>query len=155
MTPRIVILCAVILLLPIFVAEVAKISTPANQFLRANLSTNAGRIMISYSTILFCFMSGALWGFACKSDKTAKTPYVLAILPALFMLIAYSIGSAYRLYFLVVALILLLPIDVYMTKRELAPIWWLRFKLSFSIILIMALLFYQFKTYIFATLALA
>jgi len=123
--------------------------------LRDNLGTHAGRLMVTYTTIIFCFMAGALWGFAARSTDGKFRPYVLSLLPAFYMLSAYSIGGGYRLLVLSIGFLLLLALDIYFKRLNLAPHWWLRFKLPFTAITVTCLIIFQFITFIHATLALS
>jgi hypothetical protein len=143
-----------ILLAPILIALIARFSDPVDQLMRGNLGTHAGRLMVTYSTILFCFMAGALWGFAARNTKNEITPYILTLIPAFFMLSAFSVSGGYRVYILTVGFSFLLVLDIYFKKRSLTPHWWLRFKTPLTAVVVFSLVTYQFGNLILATLAL-
>ena len=42
-------------------------------------------VLVSYGTIILCFMSGVLWGFATRANGTrASIGYALSVIPALW-----------------------------------------------------------------------
>jgi hypothetical protein len=153
MTPRIAKILMVILLAPLFVGLIARFDSSFDQVLRTYAGTYSGRIIITYSTILFCFMAGSLWGFSANSSENKATPYILSILPAFYMFSAYSLGGGYRIYILLAGFLLLLPLDYYFKQKQLSPQWWFRFKVVITLYVSFALIFFQFGNYILATLA--
>ena len=50
---------------------------------------NAGYILISYGTVILCFMSGVLWGFATKTNDIKA--FALSTMPALWAF--FTIGG--------------------------------------------------------------
>jgi hypothetical protein len=152
MTPRAAKIATAILLAPVLLALVAVFVAPVDQFLRDYLGTHAGRLMITYTTIIFCFLCGTLWGFAVRSSDDTLRPYILSLLPCFYMLSAYSISGSYRPYVLMVGFLLLPFLDAYFTHNGLAPRWWLKFKIPFTAFMVISLLSYKFGNFILATL---
>lgn len=152
--PRQAKLLSLILLTPLFVALLARYYSPADEFLRSFFGTSGRRLLINYTTILLCFMSGSLWGFASQNQSNDKIPYLLSIIPIFFMLSAYSFWGGFRIYFLFVGFVLLLIVDLFIAKKELTPNWWLRCKIPFTLAVLIILCLIQFSHFILATLAL-
>jgi len=148
-------LLGVLGLIPFVAALFAGFSDNFDQFLRATLNTYSGRLMVTYATIIFCFMSGTFWGFASRSDNHPILPYTLSILPAIYMLSSYSVSGSYRLMILALGFVLLIPIDIYFRKTGLAPIWWLRLRIPLSAIVVLCLVLLQSKHFIAATLGIS
>lgn len=142
-------------LIPVIMGVVAGFSGNANQFLETTFNTHGGRLLVTYTTIIFCFMAGCFWGFASKSTQHRYTPYILSILPALYMLSAYSVSGGYRVIILGIGFTLLLPIDFYFTKTGLAPTWWLRLRIPLTITVVFCLVMFQFRSFIGATLGIS
>jgi hypothetical protein len=138
-------------LLPLIVAVAGGFSTPLDQFLRDNLSTYSGRLLVTYATIYFCFMTGSLWGFAALSEKQKTLPYLLPFIPLFYMLSAYSVGGGIRLYILIAGFASLIPLDIFFKKSNLTPDWWLRMRMLLNSVAILCLMSFQFKRFIAAT----
>ena len=41
-------------------------------------------VLVAYGTVILCFMSGVLWGFAAKGAEQNWTGYALSVAPALW-----------------------------------------------------------------------
>ena len=87
-------------------------------------------LLAAYGTIILCFMSGALWGFAAR----AKGPLLaaglgLSVVPALFALFFVTGSGTQAMAMLLVGFAALLPLDALFQWQGLAPGWWLRLRL--------------------------
>lgn len=87
-------------------------------------------VALGYGFAIFCFMAGALWGFAAKSaSRAAGLGYVLAVAPLLALLGVVALGYATLLEALLAGFPALLPLDAFFTWRGMAPRWWLNLRL--------------------------
>ncbi|WP_435311801.1 DUF3429 domain-containing protein [Primorskyibacter sedentarius] len=95
------------------------------------------KILASYGLVIFCFMSGVLWGFAAAAPgKTSGAlPYILSVIPALaafFGAAPHIFGTSQpsdALRTLLVLFPALIILDWYFVRVSLAPPWWLRLRL--------------------------
>ncbi len=95
-------------------------------------------ILVQYGIVIQAFMSGALWGFATKSDRAL--PYILSVLPALWTFF-YATGPEPRaLLNLALGFIALLGLDAWFMAQSLAPPWWLRLRLLLTAVVVPCLL---------------
>ena len=121
-------------LLP-FVAGTANLMAPG---LLAGLDLPApldqGRpLLAAYGTIILCFMSGALWGFAARaSGAWLWAGLVLSVLPALYALFFVTGTGPRAMAMLLFGFAALLPLDALLQWRGLAPRWWLSLRLILS-----------------------
>jgi hypothetical protein len=95
-------------------------------------------LLLHYGIIILAFMSGALWGFAARSDQ--HLPYVLSVLPALWALFATTGPETAALLNLALGFTALLGLDGWFTMRTLAPPWWLRLRLLLTAVVVPCLL---------------
>lgn len=133
-----------------FIAGAAMTAAPDQVATLTGLPIFAARlagstVLIAYSTVILCFMSGALWGFATKSERT--TPYVLSVLPALFVFfnaiyafIGTATGTAQAtLLPFIIGFAAILILDRSFTRAGLAPAWWLKLRLIITAIVLICL----------------
>ncbi|MCC5984684.1 MAG: DUF3429 domain-containing protein [Rhodobacteraceae bacterium] len=86
-------------------------------------------VLISYGTVILCFMAGVLWGFAARGAEHRPLPYVLSVLPALWAFFLVGGGAAQALWALLTGFVVLLVMDVQFGVWGLTPRWWLRLRL--------------------------
>ena len=93
-----------------------------------------GRALLAgYGTIILCFMSGALWGFAARAKGAVLAAgLALSVLPALFALFFVSGTGRDAMAMLLFGFAALLPLDAFFQWRGLAPPWWVRLRLILS-----------------------
>ncbi len=87
---------------------------------------NAPYVLISYSTVIMCFMSGVLWGFAVKSDRVL--PYVVSTIPALWAFFTIGGGEGRATSAVLVGFILVYAFDLQFAVWRLVPEWWVKLR---------------------------
>lgn len=92
---------------------------------------------LTYGSLILAFMSGVLWGFAAKGDDWL--PYVLSVIPALWVFIAVNDASDISSIYLIAGFAGLLMLDATFAAQGLAPAWWMRLRLSLSVVVIACL----------------
>lgn len=93
--------------------------------------------LLWYSMFIFCFMSGALWGFAAKTDWAVG--YLLSVLPVVAFFLAITTGTLDPINALILGFLGLLPLDAYFTRKGCAPSWWLTLRLGLSAVVVACL----------------
>ncbi len=98
-------------------------------------------VLISYGTVILCFMSGVLWGFAARGAEHGWGGYALSVIPALWAFFFVGGGPVQALAALVSGFVFLLLIDHQFSRRGLTPQWWmaLRLILTTAVVLCLAL----------------
>lgn len=86
-------------------------------------------VLVAYGTVILCFMSGVLWGFAAKSEAKGWRGYALSVLPALWAFFMVGGGSDAALSALILGFLVLLVFDLQFGLWGLAPKWWMRLRL--------------------------
>lgn len=86
-------------------------------------------VLVSYGTVILCFMSGVLWGFAAKAEAGAWRGYALSVLPALWAFFMVGGGNDAALTSLILGFLALLVFDMQFSLWGLAPGWWMRLRL--------------------------
>ena len=140
--PRSALLLGLAGLLP-FAWGAATVLYPALAHLTAPLGDRfaGGPVLVAYGTVILCFLSGALWGFATKAETTlAIRSYGLSVLPALwaFFFVAGTISQSISA--LLVGFLVLITLDLQFTLWKLVPPWWMRLRILLTIGVIAALL---------------
>jgi hypothetical protein len=85
--------------------------------------------LVAYGTVILCFMSGVLWGFAARAEPQRAMPYALSVLPALWVFLAVGGGAESALSALLLGFVALLVFDLQFRLWGLAPDWWMRLRL--------------------------
>lgn len=98
------------------------------ELLGARLAGTA--LLAGYGSVILCFMAGVLWGFASRGERAA--PYVLSVLPALWVFFLAGGGGAAALSALLVGFLLLLTLDAQFGRWGLTPPWWMRLRLPLT-----------------------
>lgn len=110
--------------------------------------TDARAIFAGYGTVILCFMSGVLWGFAAKGPADEQAlGYVLSVIPALYAfffcqphVFALTPNNLATMRNLIVGFVGLLAFDWYFTTLGSAPQWWMRLRLLLTAIVVVCLL---------------
>ncbi|MEM7472353.1 MAG: DUF3429 domain-containing protein [Pseudomonadota bacterium] len=103
---------------------------------------NAPYVLISYGTVILCFMSGVLWGFAVKSDRAL--PYAVSVIPALWAFFTIGGGEGQATSAVIVGFILVFACDMQFANWGLTPPWWLKLRTLLTAIVLACLLIGQF-----------
>jgi hypothetical protein len=88
--------------------------------------------LIAYGTVILCFMSGVLWGFAAKGAEHQWRGYGLSVLPALWVFFMVGGGPGQALSALLVGFLVLLVLDMQFAGWGLVPRWWMRLRLMLT-----------------------
>lgn len=98
-------------------------------------------LLIAYGTIILCFMSGVLWGFATRGrGLRAAGAYLASVVPALWPFFMLGDGRAADLLVLAFGFAGLLAFDWAFWRAGLAPPWWMRLRLPVSLVVVLCLL---------------
>ncbi len=98
---------------------------------------NAPYMLISYGTVILCFMSGVLWGFAVKSDRVL--PYIVSTLPALWAFFSISGGERQATSAVLIGFLLVFLFDLQFAVWRLTPPWWLKLRAGLTAIVLACL----------------
>ena len=94
-----------------------------------------GGLVVPYAGLIFAFLGGAWWAFACREEKPEPSLLALAIAPPLMAFLIFFTGSLWA-SLLLAALIAASPlIDRLLAAQVSLPPWWmtLRFRLSMGL----------------------
>jgi hypothetical protein len=95
---------------------------------------------LTYGTVILCFMSGVLWGFATRADgREAAIAYTLSVIPALWVFFMVTDASASSTIFLAAGFVGLLFLDATFQFWGLAPRWWLRLRVMLTVLVVACL----------------
>ena len=90
--------------------------------------------VLTYAAVILSFLGGTWWGFVSRSDRPGWTLLGISVLPALAGWAAiFSFQPPAALFALAIALLAAMAVDAYLTRRRLAPRWWLRLRLPLSL----------------------
>jgi hypothetical protein len=102
-----------------------------------------GRALVqAYGTVILCFMSGVLWGFAARNGA-AWWPYAASVAPALYVFFfvqthGWSLpGQA--LSHLMAGFAGVLVLDAVFQARGLTPRWWLSLRVPVTAVVLACL----------------
>ena len=95
--------------------------------------------LIAYGTVILCFMSGVLWGFAAQAAQQRAVPYILSVLPALWVFFTVGGGPVQALSALLIGFVGLLVFDLQFRIWGLAPDWWMRLRLILTAVVVACL----------------
>jgi Protein of unknown function (DUF3429) len=95
---------------------------------------------LTYGTVILCFMSGVLWGFATKAEgREAAVAYTLSVIPALWVFVMVPDASPTSTIFLAAGFAGLLLLDATFQAWGLAPRWWLRLRVMLTVVVLACL----------------
>ncbi len=97
-------------------------------------------LLITYGTIILCFMAGVIWGFAAKAGGTwMPTGLALSVIPPLWILAFSAQPDSTKLLALAAGFIGLLAIDYASIRAGFAPPWWLALRLLLTGVVVFCL----------------
>lgn len=119
----------------------------AATYLSPALSAWAGQVLspmflgayvgLTWGTVVLCFLSGALWGFATRAEgRDASVAYTLSVIPALWSFVMVPDASDTSAIFLAAGFAGLLLLDATFTAWGLAPRWWLRLRVMLTVVVL-------------------
>ena len=101
----------------------------------------ASHMLIAYGTVILCFMSGVLWGFATEAFGTAATKaYALSVVPALWAFFAIGGGETRATSAVLVGFLLVFACDLQFSAWGLTPSWWVKLRAMLTGIVVLCLL---------------
>ncbi|NNK78941.1 MAG: DUF3429 domain-containing protein [Litoreibacter sp.] len=107
---------------------------------------DAAAILSAYGTVILCFMSGVLWGFAAKGPANrAARGYTLSVLPALYAFFTTtrhvfgSTSDESSIQFLIGGFLGLLVLDFIFWKQGDAPKWWMSLRVLLTALVVTCL----------------
>lgn len=100
-----------------------------------------GRIVLTrYGTIILCFMSGVLWGFATRAKGAqAAAAYTLSVLPALWVFLNPGETVDAVMLNLIIGFLGVLMLDFAFFKWGLTPTWWMPLRVLLTVIVVLCL----------------
>ena len=86
-------------------------------------------LQLTYGAVILSFMSGVLWGFACKATKqNAPLFFGLSVLPALWATFVLASNAPEKLAALSAGFLALFGLDIVFFRHRLTPDWWLKLR---------------------------
>ncbi len=107
-------------------------------------------LLVVYGTVILCFMSGTIWGFATRAGGArnaqgrpggegrglhAALLFALSNVPALW---AFFVG--FSALALALGFVALLALDAHAQREGLAPPWWMRLRVLLTALVVICLL---------------
>ncbi|MFC2969393.1 DUF3429 domain-containing protein [Acidimangrovimonas pyrenivorans] len=97
-------------------------------------------IQLAYGTVVLAFLSGILWGFASRARAgVAATGYLLSVLPAAWAFLFVGGGPVSAAIYLGAGFVGVTAIDWLFWQQGLAPGWWMRARLGFTVVVLLSL----------------
>lgn len=97
-------------------------------------------LLVTYGTIILCFLAGVIWGFAAKEGGSwMSTGLALSILPALWIFAFTVQPDSTKLLALIAGFTGLLVIDYACTRAGIAPEWWMSLRLLLTGVVVFCL----------------
>ncbi|MFY0692822.1 MAG: DUF3429 domain-containing protein [Paracoccaceae bacterium] len=107
---------------------------------------DASAILSAYGTVILCFMSGVLWGFAARGpEERATRGYILSVLPALYAFFTTtrhvfgSTSDESSIQFLIGGFVGLLVLDFIFWRQGDAPDWWMSLRVLLTVLVVTCL----------------
>ena len=86
-------------------------------------------LQLTYGAVILSFMSGVLWGFACKAVKPkAALLFSLSTLPALWAAFLLASAAPMQPILLIGGFAALFGLDIMFFRSRLTPDWWLKLR---------------------------
>jgi hypothetical protein len=86
-------------------------------------------LQLTYGAVILSFMSGVLWGFACKAVKPkAALLFSLSTLPALWAAFLLASAAPMQPILLIGGFAALFGLDFMFFRYRLTPDWWLKLR---------------------------
>ncbi len=98
-------------------------------------------VQLFYGSLILCFMSGVLWGFATRAEGAqAAFGYAVSVLPVLWVLFFTGEGARSSAIYLTIGFVALLALDWYFWQARLAPLWWMHLRILLTAIVVASFL---------------
>ncbi|MEL6522845.1 MAG: DUF3429 domain-containing protein [Pseudomonadota bacterium] len=97
-------------------------------------------VLLSYGTIVLCFMSGVLWGLVARSEELQGwSGYGLTTIPALWAFFFVGNGPVSASINLIAGFVAVLAIDWLLWTNNAAPRWWMALRIPLTVIVVFCL----------------
>lgn len=106
-------------------------------------------ILLFYGVVIFAFMSGVFWGFAGTAQQGSPIThqaYLLSVIPPVFIFLTMaavflflSDPVIWALWVLAASFLLLLVLDQWYSRQNLAPQWWMRLRMGLTFVVVTCL----------------
>ncbi|MCC5976386.1 MAG: DUF3429 domain-containing protein [Rubellimicrobium sp.] len=98
-------------------------------------------VQLFYGSLILCFMSGVLWGFATMATGAlGACGYGVSVLPVLWVLFVGGEGAGSTALFLTIGFAGLLILDWYFWQARLAPPWWMHLRVLLTALVVASFL---------------
>lgn len=119
---------------------------PPGEFARI-YPTDAQALFAAYGTVILCFMSGVLWGFAAQGPKDdARLGYVLSVIPAIYAfffcqphVLSFTPSNLDSIRNLSIGFVGVLILDWVFSRMALTPLWWMKLRVLLTAIVLACL----------------
>ena len=96
----------------------------------------AAGFLFTYAALIFAFLGGTWWAFACREDRPKALLLALAVAPPLLAWGLLPARPQTLVGYGLAVLILLSPlVDILLLRRNLTPRWWMRLRVPLSVVL--------------------
>ena len=97
-------------------------------------------VLLSYGTVILCFMSGVLWGLIARSDiDLGLMGYGITVVPALWAFFFVGNGPISASINLIAGFVAVLAIDYLFWSNEIAPPWWMALRIPLTAAVVLCL----------------
>lgn len=97
-------------------------------------------LQLTYGAMILSFMSGVLWGFACKVVKPkAALLFGLSTLPALWAAFLLASAAPMQPILLIGGFMALFGLDIIFFRYRLTPAWWLKLRVLLTALVLACL----------------
>ena len=139
--PRIALWLGLAGLIPFLWSALTQIWEPASALTLRSLGPRfvGPYVGLAYGTVILSFMSGVLWGFTARAERTAGIGYALSVIPALWAFFMVGGGPVSAAINLMAGFAGLLALDFAFQRWGLAPDWWMPFRVMLTLIVLVCL----------------
>ena len=140
--PRPALFLACILLVPFLLGAAVVFpvgETISSLILRIFNQVSGPFLLVGYGKLVCVLSAGALFGFAAKSRKREWRSYFLAALPLVWVVFTVSDSLEQQLAALIIGFVLVLVADFQFRFWKLTPVWWISFRVPFTLVIIACL----------------
>lgn len=104
------------------------------------LGAFATQALLAYGAVILSFLGGIQWGLAIDRGRPTYAHLGLGVLPSLVGWAALLLGSYWGLLLLAAAFLLVLLVDMRMTRAGIAPDWFPQLRLVLTQAVVLCLL---------------
>jgi len=98
-------------------------------------------MLICYAGVILSFLGGVHWGAALGLPENLIAKHLaISVVPSLVSWVALLMPENTAVIILLVAFVLMLPIDFFAVNKQLFPAWYLRLRLGLTAVVCLSLL---------------